>query len=300
MKHILASLAPRLTLLGGVCACLALAALLALAGPLQIVISIQPLGSPAAAAPALILPTVTPPPPPTEEPPTPSATSAPPSATSTPDPAPTELPPTATSTALPVPTELPPTEVPTEAPPSEEPPAPPAEPTAAPPAPTEMPPAPTEMPPAPTEAPPAPTAAPPAPTEVPPAPTEVPTPAPVTSSERHIERAPDNLPSTADPEQAARFMTSYLPLIILAIACLVMGWLVQRGAFRQHVLVDLGPRTSAPQPICLGEIQLDAEQIRARWQAGASVASLVDELARRNRGVSQVALTLAVQEALQR
>lgn len=332
MKHLLVFITSRLTLLGSVCACIVLTALLALTSPLQIVISIQPLGSAVSAAPAAILPTVTPPPPPTEPPPSLTATSEPPTevpptmistiesivtevppaptAVSTFEPTPTEiLPvPTAISTVEPTPTEVPhtPTELPptaTEVPPTETPPGstplPPTA-TAAPPVPTEPQPTATEVPP--TEAPPAPTAAPPAPTalpptEVPPAPTET-TPAPVASAKRRIERAPDSLPNTADPDQAARFVTSYLPLIGLALAILLMGWLVRSAAFRQRVLVDLSPRVLTPQRIFLGEIQLDPEQIRARWHAGASVTNLVEALALHNRGVSRLALTLAVQEAL--
>jgi hypothetical protein len=107
------------------------------------------------------------------------------------------------------------------------------------------------------------------------------------------------MPVTADPDEQLRLLGTLLPAIGFALALTLMGWMLRRGAFRQRLEVHLRPQTAAAtERRYVAEIHLDEAVIRARWLAGASVATLVEESAQRNPGVSKVALTLAVQRAV--
>ena len=138
---------------------------------------------------------------------------------------------------------------------------------------------------------------------------------------------PQRMPKTADPEEAMRFLMTFLPLILLAFGAGIFGLMLNRSAFRQQVLVaftataPVQPRrpitralSAAPAavepaaaepapaaPVHVGDVTIDltrSDELYARWQAGASVNDLVDELARRNPQVSKAVLMVAIQNVL--
>jgi hypothetical protein len=316
---------PRAVVMRAVLACCALTGLLAFVSPLRIVISIQPQEEQAVAAPAAIIPTGTPPPPTetTEPSPEPTETTAPtspvlpPTATNTAEPSATSIPPSPTAIPTELPTEVP-TEVPTEEPTEEPTPERDTDEVPTPQQPTTPSAPPTMEPPSATAEPPSMTAEPPPPTEVPaisvppvstPIPSNTPVPAPPVAptipvvaappAPPSFKQAPRTMPVTADPDEQLRLFGTLLPAIGLALVLGVMGLMVRRGAFRQRLEVHLRPQTAvATEQRYMAEIHLDEATIRARWLAGASVATLVEESAQRNPGVSRIALMLAVQRAV--
>lgn len=325
MKRILSTITtrPRTTLLRGGIALVLLVALVSIVGPIRIEINIQFLGESAEAAPAAILPTVTPPPPPPVEPPTTTRT-APPVV-------PSAAPPTVTGEPA-----TPPAEPPTV---TEEPPVPPIEPstaarTAEPVVPGSEPPLPPAEPPAEEEHPeretreqptpqpplntpePSPTIEEPSATSIPepPVSTGIPTSAPPlpdqqaqTTVHRRIDPAPKQLPATADPQATRRLWLTYLPLMGMAILLFIVGMMLRRSDSRQPMVVALSSAALGRQAQDEGRVNtirepavpMGAEAIYTRWQSGTSIAELVEEFARANPSIPAVALTLAIQQAIQ-
>jgi uncharacterized repeat protein (TIGR01451 family) len=118
--------------------------------------------------------------------------------------------------------------------------------------------------------------------------------------------APSRLPHTADPQLGDSALATLWPLIVLAVAALVFGIAVQRGALRsQLVTVAFAERSrqahqhGAVQPPARAELALDSAELLRRWHAGASMRMLAREVQAANPNVDAALIGLALRRIVE-